>query len=121
MSVAWSDYGKYATDIFTDEAVETINNHGNANTTQPLFLYLAHLAVHSANTVKSQILFINSQPKSYDKEGLFGIGMAKYFLYQISSPQQESEALKWQKKVFKEFDSIFYVFLIRGLQKYQRN
>ena len=55
MSVSWSDYGKYATDIFTDEAVKAINNHGNMNTTQPLFLYLAHLAVHSANTVQSQI------------------------------------------------------------------
>ena len=55
MSVSWSDYGKYATDIFTDEAVKAINNHGNTNTTQPLFLYLAHLAVHSANTVQSQI------------------------------------------------------------------
>ena len=55
MSVSWSDYGKYATDIFTDEAVKAINNHGNKNTTQPLFLYLAHLAVHSANTVQSQI------------------------------------------------------------------
>ena len=56
MTVAWSDYGKYATDIFTDEAVGAINNHGNMNTSQPLFLYLAHLAVHSANTVMSQII-----------------------------------------------------------------
>jgi arylsulfatase B len=48
MSVGWSDYGKYTTDIFTTEAVETIRGH-NA-TKQPLFLYLAHLAVHSANT-----------------------------------------------------------------------
>lgn len=46
MSVAWSDYGKYATDIFTEEAVKAIHNNEN----QPLFLYLAHLAVHSANT-----------------------------------------------------------------------
>ena len=47
MSVAWQDYGTYATDIFTQEATETIAKH---NTSQPLFLYLAHLAVHSANT-----------------------------------------------------------------------
>ena len=59
MSVSWSDYGKYATDIFTDEAVEAINNHGNMNTSQPLFLYLAHLAVHSANTVMSQIIALS--------------------------------------------------------------
>ena len=49
MSVSWSDYGHYATDIFTKEAVETIQNHGNSEN-KPLFLYLAHLAVHSANT-----------------------------------------------------------------------
>ena len=47
MSVAWSDYGRYATDIFTDEAVNIITGHNND---KPLFLYLAHLAVHSANT-----------------------------------------------------------------------
>ena len=56
MTVSWSDYGKYATDIFTDEAVGAINTHGSTNPSQPLFLYLAHLAVHSANTVKSQII-----------------------------------------------------------------
>ena len=47
MSVAWSDYGKYATDIFTHEAVDRIKQHDQS---KPLFLYLAHLAVHSANT-----------------------------------------------------------------------
>ena len=47
MNVAWQDYGTYATDIFTKEATESIEAH---NVTQPLFLYLAHLAVHSANT-----------------------------------------------------------------------
>ena len=56
MSVSWSDYGKYATDIFTDEAIEAINTQGSTNPSQPLFLYLAHLAVHSANTVKSQMI-----------------------------------------------------------------
>ena len=48
MSVNWDDYGKYATDIFTEEAVTRIQEHDSEN--QPLFLYLAHLAVHSANT-----------------------------------------------------------------------
>ena len=46
MSVSWSDYGKYATDIFTEEAVKAIEKSDD----KPLFLYLAHLAVHSANT-----------------------------------------------------------------------
>ena len=48
MSVNWNDYGKYATDVFTEEAVTRIQEHDSEN--QPLFLYLAHLAVHSANT-----------------------------------------------------------------------
>lgn len=47
MDVSWEDYGSYATDIFTNEATKAINGH---NQSQPLFLYLAHLAVHSANT-----------------------------------------------------------------------
>ena len=47
MSVAWGDYGDYATDIFTREAENIIKKH---NDKKPLFLYLAHLAVHSANT-----------------------------------------------------------------------
>ncbi|KAK7076345.1 hypothetical protein SK128_003349 [Halocaridina rubra] len=46
MSVARDVYGKYTTDLFTEEAVDVIMKH---NTSQPLFLYLAHLAVHSGN------------------------------------------------------------------------
>ncbi|XP_042228153.1 arylsulfatase B-like [Homarus americanus] len=46
MSLAEDCFGKYTTDLFTKEAVDIINNH---NTSQPLFLYLAHLAVHSGN------------------------------------------------------------------------
>ena len=47
MNVSWEDYGDYATDIFTAESVKIIADHDKS---QPLFLYLAHLAVHSANT-----------------------------------------------------------------------
>ncbi|KAK8402796.1 hypothetical protein O3P69_000844 [Scylla paramamosain] len=46
MDVASDVYGKYATDLFTEEAVNVIKQH---NKSQPLFLYLAHLAVHSGN------------------------------------------------------------------------
>lgn len=52
--MAWDDYGRYATDLFTDEAVAIINDHGEHHSnspTSPLFLYLAHLAVHSAKLV----------------------------------------------------------------------
>lgn len=46
MTVAWQDYGKYATDLFTQRATQIIRQHDKS---RPLFLYLAHLAVHSAN------------------------------------------------------------------------
>ncbi|XP_053600201.1 arylsulfatase J [Plodia interpunctella] len=39
-------FGKYVTDIFTDEAVQIISMH---NKTDPLFLMVAHSAVHSGN------------------------------------------------------------------------
>ena len=53
MNVSWSDYGKYATDIFTDEATKAIKK---MNRTQPLFLYLAHLAVHSPLQAPKEII-----------------------------------------------------------------
>jgi hypothetical protein len=45
-SVAYDLHGKYTTDVITEEAVRLIQTH---NTTTPLFLYVAHAAVHSAN------------------------------------------------------------------------
>lgn len=44
--VAWDLHGHYSTDVFTNEAVRLIQSH---NQTKPLFLYLAHAAVHSGN------------------------------------------------------------------------
>ncbi|KAG5681948.1 hypothetical protein PVAND_011349 [Polypedilum vanderplanki] len=41
--------GKYATDVFTDEAVNLIKRH---NTSDPLFLLLSHLAPHAGNEDK---------------------------------------------------------------------
>ena len=41
-----NQWGNYRTYMFTDHAVNLINSH---NTSKPLFLYLAHEAVHSAN------------------------------------------------------------------------
>ncbi|CAD1479720.1 unnamed protein product, partial [Heterotrigona itama] len=46
LTVAWDTAGKYATDIFTNEAVRLINDH---DTSRPMFLYLAHLAPHKGN------------------------------------------------------------------------
>lgn len=41
---SWSSFGEYSTDIFTEEAEEIIKSH---NKNFPLFLYIAHLAVHA--------------------------------------------------------------------------
>lgn len=46
MNVSLESFGQYSTDLFTEEAVNVIESH---NTSDPLFLYVAHLAVHSAN------------------------------------------------------------------------
>ncbi|XP_041472978.1 arylsulfatase I-like [Lytechinus variegatus] len=42
--VYWSAFGQYSTEIFTREAQQIIMDH---NASQPLFLYLAHQAVHA--------------------------------------------------------------------------
>ncbi|XP_055907085.1 arylsulfatase B [Eupeodes corollae] len=46
LDVAYDMHGKYSTDIITDEAVQVIRKR---NASMPLFLYVAHVAVHSGN------------------------------------------------------------------------
>lgn len=46
LSVHWLSDEKYATDLFTEEAVETIAQHDRR---KPLFLYVSELAPHTAN------------------------------------------------------------------------
>jgi arylsulfatase B len=46
MSVTQQGIGEYATRLFTKEAMNIVTKH---NTSQPLFLYLSHLAVHVGN------------------------------------------------------------------------
>uniref|UniRef100_A0A161M804 Arylsulfatase b n=1 Tax=Triatoma infestans TaxID=30076 RepID=A0A161M804_TRIIF len=46
MVAATELHGNYSTEIFTDEAVRVIDNHP---VNRPLFLYVAHAAVHSGN------------------------------------------------------------------------
>lgn len=44
---AWNEsYGKYITDVLTDEAVKLIRNHGSKS---GMFMYLAHAAPHTGN------------------------------------------------------------------------
>lgn len=45
-TVNWDTIGHYATDLFTEEAVRTIENHDQSN---PMFMFLTHLAPHTAN------------------------------------------------------------------------
>lgn len=44
--VAYDLHGKYTTDVITEEALKIIQER---NTSRPLFLYMAHTAVHSSN------------------------------------------------------------------------
>lgn len=46
LSVHWDTINQYATDLFTDKAVETIKNHDKST---PMFMLLTHLAPHTAN------------------------------------------------------------------------
>lgn len=46
MSVAFDLHGQYVTDTLNKESVRIVKNH---DTTNPLFLYVAHAAVHSGN------------------------------------------------------------------------
>lgn len=47
MNVSWESFGSYMTDLVTGEAETIIKSHDPKT---PLFLYVAHLAVHSANS-----------------------------------------------------------------------
>ena len=46
----WTEWGHYGTDLFTEKAVNIINGH---DVSKPLFIYLAHQAVHNANRHQS--------------------------------------------------------------------
>ncbi|KAG6438568.1 hypothetical protein O3G_MSEX000065 [Manduca sexta] len=44
--VAHDSFGRYATDVYTNEAIKVIKGH---NASEPLFLMVSHSAVHSGN------------------------------------------------------------------------
>lgn len=46
LTVDWDAHGQYATDLFTKQALATIDSH---NKSVPLFMVIAHLAVHAGN------------------------------------------------------------------------
>ncbi|XP_018322397.1 arylsulfatase B-like [Agrilus planipennis] len=45
---AWEYQGRYITDVFTEKAIDIINDH---NDESPFFLFLSHLAAHSNGTI----------------------------------------------------------------------
>lgn len=55
--VAYDLHGKYTTDVITEEAVRIIQER---NTSKPLFLYVAHTAVHSGNPYSPLPVFDDS-------------------------------------------------------------
>lgn len=48
LEVSFSTKGRYATDLFTEKAVETINKHSE-NSNDPLFMMITHVAPHIGN------------------------------------------------------------------------
>lgn len=46
LSLSYDTQGQYATDLFTNVAIDTIEKH---NKRVPLFMYVAHTAPHAAN------------------------------------------------------------------------
>lgn len=46
LTLHWDSIGQYATDLFTDKAIDTIKQHDKS---QPMFMFLAHLAPHAGN------------------------------------------------------------------------
>jgi hypothetical protein len=62
MNISWAEKGQYATDVFTREAVRMIATH---DTSQPLYLQVAHLAVHSGRN--SQLLEVPNVEEALEK------------------------------------------------------
>ncbi|XP_014470868.1 PREDICTED: arylsulfatase B-like [Dinoponera quadriceps] len=91
MEVAWDTKGNYSTDLYTKEAVRLINAH---NPDKPLFLYLAHLAVHSGN--EEQLL--QAPPEEIEKFSYIDDPNRKTYAAMVSklddSVGQVVEALK---------------------------
>lgn len=46
MDTHWDTMGQYATDLFTDKAIEMIDRHDKKI---PMFLFVSHLAPHAGN------------------------------------------------------------------------
>ncbi|XP_077994252.1 arylsulfatase J-like [Glandiceps talaboti] len=67
VNVTYSVDGQYTTEVFTSKAEQLIKQH---NKDKPLFLYLAHLAVHSANPsnpLEAPDKYVNRFPHIQDK------------------------------------------------------
>jgi hypothetical protein len=62
MNVSWAENRQYATDVFTREAVRLISTH---DTSQPLYLHVAHLAVHSGR--KTQLLEVPNVEEALER------------------------------------------------------
>ncbi|CAH0721411.1 unnamed protein product, partial [Brenthis ino] len=75
MSVAYDLFGQYATDVYTQEAIRIINDHKKA---EPLFLMIAHSAVHTGNPCEpirapDDVIANFSYIKDYQRQKFAGV------------------------------------------------
>ena len=83
MEVDRSVFGNYTTRLLSDEAVTVISNHDVAS---PLFLYIAHLAVHSANPYSPlqaprETVNLFSHIKDLERRRFAGITILTSYIY----------------------------------------
>eukprot|EP00045_Choanoeca_perplexa_P008968 m.84674 g.84674 ORF g.84674 m.84674 type:complete len:200 (+) comp14696_c0_seq3:196-795(+) len=88
---------EYSTKLFTDEAIEVINNHSQTQPDKPLFLYLPYQAVHVGNIPEPDhpSYALDQAPQEYiDVGGLFRMQHVRAQCSQHSLASQLSDAFK---------------------------
>jgi arylsulfatase A-like enzyme len=74
-SVVVDERGNYSTHVFTREAVRVIQEHDEHNPDRPLFLYLAHQAVHSPDEVPKEYSDLYKNRTDWSKRRITYAGM----------------------------------------------
>nr|CAD7449136.1 unnamed protein product [Timema bartmani] len=91
------DRGQYATDLFTREAVDIILSHDKS---RPLYLQVAHLAVHSGNdTLQLEVPDVDATERRFSyitnpRRRLFAGSERRGFLLRLSSTSNAPKVSK---------------------------